>query len=507
MFVAALVAVALAAGSASGASAAGPTEVPPSFIPPPTVESWRILVDNSQDGPVEISVDAGKTWNLVGRVTLPAKCSLAGYLAAGYAPIGTVAATAVHGIRIRVGDTTTAYPALFNIIPTEFAQTPADFGGHISGDSGIYTDIPAGTSIFREFAPYVGSQVLLKTRDSGLQPLPINFSPSPGDVFEIVVRRPLDPLREVVIENKAGGDVIATYASGKKEVVTHVVQPVSGVGRFDGCSYTGVGAINTNHTCVLTISTAPITQARELEGTAVNEKRGGFQIVPAYHNSQTEEAGAPQMLIVGEPHAKAPDLEGKPPLFYGYFDLSSDPSEPGHSWVCQVKREGSADWEPMPVLIGNQPDGLEKLGVVAFRLTRSAGHEDSRWAKHRVAEDVGLYRESRIKFANAGQDTIARGIAHFSAGAGLPIAPDGAVFAQYYVDGDLFDFTNNVPFDWDWDTSRVADGEHVVEGRVLDANGNTLAVKRTVFWVDNSHRIVAPRSGPLASHGQSAAAR
>jgi hypothetical protein len=55
-----------------------------------------------------------------------------------------VAAVAVHGIRVRVGDLTTAYPKMVSILPREFAQTPVFFGGHISGASGIYTDIAPG---------------------------------------------------------------------------------------------------------------------------------------------------------------------------------------------------------------------------------------------------------------------------------------------------------------------------------------------------------------------------
>lgn len=490
LFIAALLLSILPFEFAGIARASSLTQAAPVFTPPPTAEAWRIMIDNSAHGAIGVSIDGGKMWNIVGRVTQPAKCSLPGYLAAEYAPIGCVAASAVHGIRIRVGDSTNTYPTMFNIVPTEFAQTPNFYGGHISGDSGIYTDIPAGDSIFREFAPYVGSQVLVKTPNSFFQPSPANYSPTPGDIIEIVVRRPIDPLREVVIENVVGGDVTVTYASGKKAVVTHVVQPVQGIGRFDGCSYTGVGAINTNHTCVITVSTAPITKARELEGTAVNEKRGGFQIVPSFHNNQTEEHGAPQMLIIGTKDSKGPELEGTPPLFYGYFDLASDPSEPKHSWVCQVRTAASTNWEPMPELIGDQPDSLRKLGVIAFRISRSSGQEDVYWTRHRVDVDRTDYTTRRMKLANAGHDMIARGIIHFNEDNGLPIPLIGAAFAQYCVDGEVFDVTNNKPFDWDWDTARVADGEHVIEGRALDGEGNVLAVRRAIYWVDNMHQIV-----------------
>jgi hypothetical protein len=129
------------------AFASSPKEVPPDFLPPMTVEAWRIRIDNFANGSICVSSDMGKTWTVIGRVTRPADRNLPGYLAAGYAPIGTVAATAVHGIRIRVGDTSTAYPLMINIVPEEFYKVDDSFGDHLSGDSGIYTDIPTGESI------------------------------------------------------------------------------------------------------------------------------------------------------------------------------------------------------------------------------------------------------------------------------------------------------------------------------------------------------------------------
>ena len=87
-----------------------PRDVPPTFAPIAQIETHRIRVVNATDGPVEVSSDAGQTWQLVGRVTAPATQSLTGYLASGYAPPGTIAATAVHGLRVRVGDLHTAYP-------------------------------------------------------------------------------------------------------------------------------------------------------------------------------------------------------------------------------------------------------------------------------------------------------------------------------------------------------------------------------------------------------------
>ncbi len=169
-----------------------------------------------------------------------------------------------------------AYASLINILPREFSQTPVRFGGHVSGLSGIYTNIPTGTAIFRDLAPFAGNPVFLEGGDGRLSSLPLNYLPQEGDTLVIVVEAPINPLRQVVFENRAGGPVTATYADGTSRLVTHVLKAVTGVGRFDGTSYTGVGAINTNHSGVITVSTSPITTSTLLEGS----RRGAARRLP-----------------------------------------------------------------------------------------------------------------------------------------------------------------------------------------------------------------------------------
>ncbi|HEX5323849.1 MAG TPA: Ig-like domain-containing protein [Capsulimonadaceae bacterium] len=464
--------------------AAVPNEVPPTFPPYQSVEAWRIRIDNAPEGPIQLSIDQGTTWHLIGRVITPATRTLQGYLAAGYAPVSTVAATAVHGIRIRIGDTSTAYPNLLNIVPKEFAVTPNYYGGHIAGVSGIYTDIPSGVSLFRELAPYAGSKVYLENGSGGLAPLTAFYSPAMNDLLVIVVRRPLNLLRQVIFENKTGGDVTATYADGKSQVITHVAKPVLGVGRFDGTSYTGVGAVNTNHMCVITVSTAPISTSTLLEGTGP-ERRGGFQIEPAYHNSQTEEAGAPQILVVGPPHAHEPSIEGTPPLFFGYIDLAYAPGDLAHSWICDVQYAGSPDWKPMPKLIGEQPYALQKRHVTAFRLRREKGVDDTAWLAMRMTNDSGDYAAARRVVAKAGKEPVARGMMDVDAQATDP----GTSYVQLYIDGQFEGLTNTKPFSVDWDTRDVADGEHLVEARAVSSTGSILSTIRSLVWVDNSRKL------------------
>ncbi len=378
-----------------------PNTQPPDNSSLPMVEAWRIRIQNFAEGPIEVSTDRGQTWTLVGRVSVPATESLMGYLAAGYAPIGTVAATAVHGIRIRLGDTASSYPSMINIVPKEFAVTPNYFGGHIAGSSGIYTNIPSGVGIFRELAPYVGSPTYL-VKNGQLVPLTSSYVPQIGDTLMILSKRRANELKSIVFENRTGGAVTATYADGTSEVVTHVVKPVLGVGRFDGTSYTGVGAVNTNHTCVITIGTAPVSDSKLMEGDG-DERRGGFQIEPYYHNTQTEEEGAPQVMVIGQDHAQLPTLEGRAPLFYGGITLAWSPNDPAHSWICDVQTALTGDkWLPMPTMVGDQDNAIAQRGITAFRLHRDIGDSDLIWLRKDIAEVNKNYQSNRAQYASSG---------------------------------------------------------------------------------------------------------
>lgn len=464
-------------------------EKPPTFAPFAQVETHRIRIVNSVDGAIQLSSDKGQTWHLIGRVTAPATQSLMGYSASGYAQPGTVAATAVHGIRIRVGDLDTPDPLLINIIPREFAQTPSLFGGHISGQSGIYTTIPVGTSIFREFSPLVGNPIFLAGGlDTEMRPLPLNYLPHEGDVLIIQVLAPVNPLKEVFFGNVLGGDVRATFADGTTKLLTHVVKPVTGVGRYDGCSYTGVGAINTNHDGVITLSTAPVTTSSLFEGTGP-ERRGGFQIQPAYHNAAGDGAGAASVLVIGSrKKPAAPEMEGTPPLFYGYFDLAWGKDEPAHSWRAEVQRKRGS-WQPMPTVIGDQP--LALADVTALRLVRSAP-SDASWRAGQIKIAEKAYAVQAEADARAGKTPIVRGTISLTAA-----APDPrTAYVAFYIDGLFKGITNSAPYSFQWDTRTVPDGEYVIEAQTQDASSRPLTATRTKLWIDNGRRLPAPRAAP-----------
>jgi len=446
------------------------------------VETHRIRITNAVEGQIQVSTDAGKTWSVVGDVTAPATDSLTGYLASGYAPPGTVAAVAVHGLRVRVGDLNTAYPRMFSILPLEFAQTPVFFGGHVSGASGIYTDIPTGMSIFRELSPYNGNPAYLEDHGGKLTDLPTNYKPKSGDILDIIVRRPAKPLIEVDFQNVKHGKVTAKYADGTVQQVTTVLKPVYGVGRYDGTSYTGVGAINTNHTGVITVSTAPVSTSPLFEGTG-DERRGGFQIMPSYHNSQSQEAWAPSAMVLGtKGKENQPDLEGTPPLFMGHFDLSWLPGDPAHSWRAEVEYSGKQEWASMPKLIGSHSDALRK--VTANRLVRSS-YGDKKWLTARIENDASAYHAQRLAMAKSGKIAVKRGRFNVDAGSVDPRTK----FVAFFIDGGFRNLTNTQPYSYTWDTNDSVDGEHVIEIVDEDENNENLRTRVVHVWIDNSGHI------------------
>lgn len=469
-------------GAARSQSTVMPRETPPSFPTVRTVETHRIRVTNAVDGAVEVSTDSGDTWKTVGTVTAPATDSLMGYLASGYAKPSTVCATAIHGIRIRVGDLTSAYPKLINILPLEFSQTPHRFGGHISGLSGIYTDIHVGTSIFRDLAPHAGDRVYLQDHSGGLSPIPLNFRPKENDVVVIIVKSPVIPLTEVDFENVLGGAVTVHYVNGVTQAITTVLKPVFGIGRFDGTSYTGVGALNTCHTGVITVSTAPITTSKLFEGDGP-ERRGGFQIEPAFHNSQSDEAGAPMILVIGRPDKRhVPDLEGTPPLFDRYLDLDWNPDDMSHSWDVEIARDPSPHhWLPMPELIGDVSNALS--GVTAIRIIRKTT-PDIAWIKSELSDATASYQMAQLYAAKQRKTPVERGRVTVNAA----VTPS-TKFVTFFVDGQFVGMTNSAPFNMIYDTSEHADGECTVEARSTDGNGTELATARTKFYIDNHHKV------------------
>jgi len=178
--------------------------------------------------------------------------------------------------------------------------------------------------------------------------LPANFVPQNSDVYYVIVEQPDQYPTEIIFENQFGGKVLATYPGLGQQVIGQVLSPLVGVGRFEGTNFAGVGRIRANHAGVIDISTSRIGQI------------GGFQIIPSFHTLDMPYVKRKtQWLVVGPTSVEGEGLEGRAPLFkyfirpnYRASDLEASDWESKllSRFLVEVKYQGGASWEPMPVL-------------------------------------------------------------------------------------------------------------------------------------------------------------
>lgn len=433
-----------------------------------TNEVYRIRINNRPGGLVQVSLNEGKSYQCVGRVTTAANARILGFNASSYTPQGEIAATAIHGIRIKTGQFAegtgkTQRPMMFSITPKEFAKIPRGYGGHSPRSSGILTDIYSGHSIFRNESPYVGNPVFIE-KDDGLIELPQDYTPVEGDIYVIIVKKAIKMPTEIDFENHVDGNVTMFFADGTKEHVASVDRPVTSIGRYDGTTFTGVGTINTNHGGVLTISTAPICPPGTCEGGSV-ETRGGFMIQPYYHViDQGEYKG--QVMVVGPRDKTRPRMEGTPPLFFGYFNLAYYPDHPENSYRTQIKID-DGDWEDVPKFVGKidnafSPEYLQsyfaklgkdrtiKTGVTAVRVLFPK--YDAKLIARDLAKEASGYTSRALKIGlKAVHGTFS-------------LAPKNTYAAidtvNYYIDGKIIDVSNKFPYKINWDSKQVSNGLH-----------------------------------------------
>lgn len=448
-------------------------------------EVFRIRITNREGGLVQVSLDGGKLYGTVGRVTVPAIARIQGFAAASYVDSGAVAAAAVHGLRIKTGQYARGVgldqkPMVFSVTPAEYARIPSGYGGHRPGSSAIHTDIPAGRAIFRDFAPYVGSRVYVE-RNRVLKPIPSEYVPVKGEVFVIVVEAPADSPQSVEFANTAGGKVVATYADGRSEVIARVVRPVRGVGRYDGTTFTGVGLINTNHPGVVTVSTAPVRPPGTREGEPP-ETRGGFMIQPRYHAAEHRET-SPQVMVVesARDNAAGPVLEGTPPLFFGCISLS-------RRTRAEVKID-DGDWEPAPQIVG-KADGAFTPAYLEGYFARQG--RSRKVEKGVTALRILLHTPDRESLAATLNEEVIRYLAaadlsglkppRGQISAGPTEKPRAKSVVKVYVDGTPVALSNAPPYSCTVDTTRLMDGLHYLEVEtVRESSGERRTESRLIL--------------------------
>jgi hypothetical protein len=316
---------------------------------PMMVEMYRIRINNTAGGKIEVSENKGDIWMSAGQVILPAKqVSDQGYTASKWIDDGDIAATAVNAIHIKTNyNSADDKGVIFNLVPKEYYS--ADPKTRSSLEATIYTDISAGQGIFGGgYSPFVGNTVSTSDAKDALFPIQTGYIPKVGDVIVIKVERPARYPKEIDFENRFGGLITIKYIDGEKRVIGQVLRPVEGVGRFLGTEYADVGRLRANHAGVICIATSPLGQI------------GGFQIIPSGHGMSKEMITArtmTQWMVIGPANATDPSIEGMAPFFKYFLQPRYRENEIEYpDWekrllerfLVEVQYKDKDVWEPMP---------------------------------------------------------------------------------------------------------------------------------------------------------------
>ena len=328
-----------------------PVFVPPQMSRPDMAdrESFRMTIENKVLGSVMMSLDKGVTWHLLGTVRSPLSALRdiydAEFTASDWAYVGSVAATAVNAIHVKVTQPG-KHARIFSILPAEFSNPEGFQTSYRDNPSSIFLDIPGGTGLFSGDWGLRLGDALYGVSGSEWVPWPEDRVPKDGDVLGFIAREAPSSSWMIEIDNVKDGRVMFVTGNGTPVQIAKVVQPFSGSGRFLGTFFQDVGKVRANHPGVVDISTSPFGE------------RGGVQIVPFFH-SKAPNLGyvhhSPVYMVVA-PMEGDPPLEGREPLFMNYI-------RPGDEVTARVKGE----WVPFPVSIGKNVRGLTM--VEAIRIT------------------------------------------------------------------------------------------------------------------------------------------
>jgi Bacterial Ig domain len=443
----------------------------------PAPETHRVRVINRVGGPVEVSLDRGRSYTVVGHVVRPATANTDGLPFVGAVRPGTVALVGASRLLIR----TNAGHGRPRVFALQAAERNGSSPAPRSPDWVIATDVPEGSSVFEALAPPLGSQLFLQSR-SGLQRLPEGYVPTPGDTLVFLAEVPASLPVALVFENRPGGRVIALGGDGHEETLGSVRRPLSGVGRYPGTARITPGRLAEHHAGALLISTAGPSPRRP-----VSSEPGGFRIEIA---REAREASGTVMQV--EPADAA-----RGALFAWPIPMDA-------ATRVEMRVDGSP-WMPLPRVRGLAPDafgaGLAGLGGAGLgEVTTGVTHLRLLFGGDPALRRAALAQASRLvamRARGAAPPTITeRPPSRPGALAGRPltrpvpsassgpyhgkltitanVTGQGIAYVIFLLDGKVAKITNAPPYTWDWDTRHAPNGDHTVEIRGADEEGNII---------------------------------
>lgn len=418
-----------------------------------------ISLENKTNGSIKASLNQGKSWVSLGKVLKPGKGAGKGFPACKWGKEGTVVGISSYAIYIKVSTDKT-----FSILSKEMESLPKGLGEGSPGEAGILTNIKAGSLIFEDLAPFIGSKVYLREGNT-LKELPHPYTLQGEEEIFIIVEEKEFPKR-IVIENREGGNAYVIREGERRVTFAKVLKPLAGIERLYGTQFTGVGRITSVNPSAITISTV-VGGANKSDDILL----GGFQIIPWETTFKDSLPTSPSLLILAPFQGKS---TGEYPLFEGTVGLENFG---GKGYRVEASWDGMK-WEELPILRGKIDDlasylsriskgkykGIMKLISIVFpQMDLKRGTREA--LKRKISEEAKIVRgELDVEVRLQGE---------------------GARIVDLKIDGRLRAVKNFYPFVFSVDTRELTDGEHIVEVSAKDENGDVLASHSQKIYVDN----------------------
>ncbi len=140
------------------------------------------------------------------------------------------------------------------------------------------------------------------------------------------------------------------------------------------------------------------------------------------------------------------------------------------------------------------PGFTEKMGdsftlgeedIFVFPVTLSGGTTTEALEK-KITALADAYQAGAVERAKANKTDLVSGVLTLQPQ--LPTGePDPIVYVTYAIDGDQVAAQNTEPYNYEWDTKQASNGEHLIEIRALNRQGNLITRARVLVVVNNSH--------------------
>lgn len=126
--------------------------------------------------------------------------------------------------------------------------------------------------------------------------------------------------------------------------------------------------------------------------------------------------------------------------------------------------------------------GEEDVFIFAVNLGKETPKESIEKECARLAE---AYQAGAVERAKANKTQIVSDVLTLQPK--LPTGePDPIVYVTYAIDGEQVAAQNTEPFSYDWDTKQASAGEHLIEIRALNRQGNLITRARVLVVVNNT---------------------